>query len=56
MLIKLQCVMYQWICLNELYKLANEKLFFKFQISFQNFGWKLENIQTNREAWIVINV
>ena len=29
---------------------------FKFQICFQNFGWKPKNIRTNREAWILIKV
>ena len=33
---------------------TNEKLFFKFKISFQSFGWKLKNIPTNTEALIFI--
>ena len=51
-LIKLQCVTYQWICLNELYKIIES--FFQIQISFRYFGWNPKNIQTNREAWILI--
>ena len=31
-------------------------LFSKFQISFRNFGRKPKNIQTNREAWILVKV
>ena len=50
---KLQCVIYQWICLNELYKLL--KSFFKFQISFLNFGQKTKNIQKNREVAMCID-
>ena len=35
---------------------ANTKLFFKFQISFRNFGWKPKNIQNNNEAWMLIKL
>ena len=35
---------------------TNWDLFFKFQISSRNFGRKPKNIQTNREAWILIKV
>ena len=53
-LIKLQYVVYQWISLNELYKLM--KSFFKFKIIFWNFGRKLKNIWMNREVWILMKV
>ena len=51
-MVKLQCVIHQWVRLNELYKLM-ECFFFEFQISFRNFGRKLKNIQKNRrrEYW-----
>ena len=32
------------------------RLFFKFQISLQNFGWKPKNIQKIREVWILIKL
>ena len=48
-LINLQFVIYQWIRLNELYKLMES--FFKFR--FQIIGWKQKNIQT---AWILMEV
>ena len=44
-LIKLQCVIYQWIRLNELYKLMNF-----FQIS--NYLPKTEKYSTNRKGWV----
>ena len=50
-LIKLQCVIYQWFRLNKLYKLMES--FFKFQFSFRIIGRKPKNIQT---AWILIEV
>ena len=51
-LIKLQCVINQWIRFNELYKVM-ENIFFKFQFRFQIIGWKPKNIQT---ACILIEV
>ena len=42
------------IRLNELYKLMES--FFQILNSFQNFGQKSKNIQTIREAWILIKV
>ena len=58
-LIKFQCVVYQWIRLNELYKVM--KRFFSnfklvFEILTEKFDWKPKNIQTNSEAWILIKV
>ena len=49
LLIKLQCVIYQWIRLNELYKLMES--FFQISISFPSYWPK--NIQI---AWIFIEV
>ena len=54
-LIKLQCVKYQWICLNELYKLM--KSFFETSNSFSISWPKNENyIQSNNVAWILIRL
>ena len=53
-MIKLQCVIYQWIRLNELYKLI--EAFVKFQIGFRNFGHEPNYIQKNSEAWILIKL
>ena len=52
-LIKVQCVIYQRIRLDKLYKLMGN--FFKFWITFLNYWQKTEkNIRTNSEAWILI--
>ena len=48
-LIKLQCVIYQWICLRKLYK----QLESLFSNSFLIIGWKPKNIQT---SWILIEL
>ena len=53
-LINLQCLIYKWIYLNELYKLMG--FFFKFQIRFRIFGRKPKFFQKNREAWIFIKM
>ena len=50
-LIKLQCVIYQWICLNKLYKLM-EKLF---KISDFFYEILTEN-RKNSESWILIKI
>ena len=50
-LIKFQCVIYQLIFLNELYKLM--KSLFQLEISFRNSGRKTKNIQTNEEDLFV---
>ena len=51
-LIKVQCVIYQWIRLDKLYKL----MIFFFQIRFRIIGQKPKNIQANSEACILIKV
>ena len=50
-LIKVQCVIYQWIQLDKLYKLMES--FFQISISFLNFDRKPNFFQKNREAWMV---
>ena len=52
-LIRVQCVIYQWIRLDKLYKLM-ETFFFKFRIRFQIIERKPKNIQTNSEARILL--
>ena len=55
-LIKVQSFFFnQCICLDKLYKLM-ESFFSKFWIRFLVFDWKLKNIRTIREAWILIKV
>ena len=52
-LIKVQCVIYQWICLNELYKLRKSFFqisFWNFWLKIENFGRKRKNIQKNSKA------
>ena len=50
-LIKLQCVIWQWIRLNEFYKLMKSFFHSNFKLVFE----KTENIQMNREAkWNVL--
>ena len=46
-------VVHQWIRLNKIYKKMG-KLLFKFQIRFLINGRKLNNIQTNSEARILL--
>ena len=41
---------YQWIRLNELYKLM-KTLFFKFQIIFRNIGRKPKILAENQKFW-----
>ena len=48
-LIKLQCVICQWIRLNELYKVKRD--FLKFQISFWNCGRKPKLLSRNRKLF-----
>ena len=47
-LIKLQRVIYKWICVNELYKLVD--FFFNFEFIFEFFGRKPKFFQKNNEA------
>ena len=53
-LTKVQCFIYQWICLDKLYKVM-ESFFLQNSDFFRIFGWKPKNIRTNNEAWILIN-
>ena len=52
----MQCVIYQWICLNDLGKLMWFFFIFKFWISVWIFYRKQKCFQTNSEAWILIKV
>ena len=50
-LIKVQCVVYQGICLDNLYKLM-ESFFFKF-LSFQIIGRKTKKYSTNNKVGFI---
>ena len=47
-------IIYQWICLDKLYKQMQS--FFQNSNLFLNWCQTTENIQMNREAWILIKV
>ena len=51
-LIKVQCVIYQWIRLDKLYKLM-ERFFLKFRICFWIIDWKSKN--EVGEAFVLIS-